>query len=343
MIDLWTYLENTTKPIFLYGTGDGADKILDRLEKRNIKVSGVFASDGFVRNREFRGFQVISFNEAIESHGEIIALLCFGTQLSEVIGNIKEIANKCELYAPDVPVIDDGTTFDIEYARENKGKIEAAYNLLADDVSRKTFENIVFFKLTGDINYLFDCEKEKSEAYTLLSLGEKEDYLDLGAYTADTIFEFLGQTNGYNTITAVEPDIKNFKKLSSNTQSLDRITLINAAVGKQSGEVFFSMGKGRGSKSTEKGQIIKQICIDDLLENKKATYIKIDIEGLEQEALLGAEKSLLERPKLNLALYHRNQDVFELVLLINKLNPDYKIYLRHHPYLPAWDTNLYAL
>lgn len=343
MIDLWTYLENTTKPIFLYGTGDGADKILDRLEKKNIKVTGVFASDGFVRSREFRGFQVISFNEVIEKHSEIIALLCFGTQLPDVIGNIKEIAKKCELYAPDVPVIDDGTTFDLEYVRANKEKIETAYNLLADEQSRVTFKDIVFFKLTGDINYLFDCEKEKSEAYNLLSLGEAEDYFDLGAYTGDTIFEFLGQTNGYNTITAVEPDVKNFKKLTNNTQNLDRVTLINAAVGEQSGEVFFSMGKGRGSKSTEKGQIIKQICIDDLLENQSPTYIKIDIEGLEQEALFGASKTLLKRPKLNLALYHRNQDVFSLVLLVKKLNPEYKIYLRHHPYLPAWDTNLYAL
>ncbi len=55
------------------------------------------------------------------------------------------------------------------------------------------------------------------------------------------------------------------------------------------------------------------------------------------------EKTLrLFAPKLNLAAYHRFEDIFRLPLLIKKLNPDYQIYLRHHPYIPAWDTNLYC-
>ena len=49
------------------------------------------------------------------------------------------------------------------------------------------------------------------------------------------------------------------------------------------------------------------------------------------------------KPKLNFSAYHRFEDIFKLPLLINELNPEYKIYLRHHPYIPAWDTNIYCI
>ena len=55
MKDIWTYLENTEKPIVVYGMGNGADKIIDRLTERNIKVADFFASDGFVRGHCFHG------------------------------------------------------------------------------------------------------------------------------------------------------------------------------------------------------------------------------------------------------------------------------------------------
>lgn len=342
MIDLWTRLATAEKPIFLYGTGDGADKILDRLEKRNIKITGVFASDGFVRNRTFRGFRVMSFGEVLSTYGDIIALLCFGTQLPDVIESIKEIAEKCELYAPDVPVIDDGTTFDISYVIEHKNEIKTAYEMLADEVSKKVFQDVIMFKLTGEIKYLFDCESTKEDAYDILGLSNNEHYLDLGAYTGDTINEFLEHTNGYNSITAVEPDAKNFKKLTLNTENLENITLINAAVAEENGETVFSMKGGRNSKIDKEGKIIKKVCVDGI-STSPPTYIKMDIEGMEEKGLFGAKDTLKNKPKLNIAAYHRNQDIFSIPRLIKELNGDYKIYLRHHPYLPAWDTNFYVL
>ena len=57
---LWDGLSRRECPIWLYGTGNGADKILDVLEARGIPVQGVFASDGFVRSRVFRGMPVRS-------------------------------------------------------------------------------------------------------------------------------------------------------------------------------------------------------------------------------------------------------------------------------------------
>ena len=61
--DLWTYLKQQNRPAVLYGTGDGADKIIAVLEKNGIPVSGIFASPGFVRDRKFHGIQVEPFEK----------------------------------------------------------------------------------------------------------------------------------------------------------------------------------------------------------------------------------------------------------------------------------------
>ena len=60
--DLWEYLADECRPIALYGTGDGADKIISVLERRGLKdlIAAVFASDGFVRDRMFHEYKVIS-------------------------------------------------------------------------------------------------------------------------------------------------------------------------------------------------------------------------------------------------------------------------------------------
>lgn len=343
MTDLWTYLKTAAKPIFLYGTGNGADKILNELENREIPVAGVYASDGFVRDRYFRGFKVTSFEEA-QKCGDIISLVSFGTQLSEVINNIKRVASLSETYAPDVPVVADNQVFDSEYVKSHREELERAYLLLADDFSKKVFKNIVLYKLTGRIDYLFECESEKSEAYKLLNLGKSEIYIDLGAYNGDTVLEFVKNTGGYKKIIAAEPDKKNFRKLSVNTENLKNIEIYNKAVCGYSGEIAFEACGGRNSAVSNAGDTVLSFSIDDLLAGNPATYIKMDIEGQEKSAISGAEKTIKAfKPKLSVAAYHKNEDLFALPLLLNSFNPEYRIYLRHHPYIPAWDTNYYLV
>jgi hypothetical protein len=64
MIDLWQRLKGEARPVYLYGMGNGAEKILDECIRQGIEVKGVFASDGFVRHQLFRGFTVESYSEA---------------------------------------------------------------------------------------------------------------------------------------------------------------------------------------------------------------------------------------------------------------------------------------
>ena len=100
---------------------------------------------------------------------------------------------------------------------------------------------------------------------------------------------------------------------------------------------------GRNSAIASKGVPTRVAAVDSLLGGVQAGYVKADVEGAERETLLGRKRTLRSKPKLNFAAYHRTEDIFSLPLLIAELNPEYRIFLRHHPYIPAWDTNIYAI
>ena len=75
--------------------------------------------------------------------------------------------------------------------------------------------------------------------------------------------------------------------------------------------------------------------------------VKFDVEGVEKEALAGAKEHLApdrdgSLPKLLVAAYHHDEDLFTLPLLLWKLQPRYRIYLRKHPYVPDWELNIFA-
>ena len=338
--DLWQHLKEAKKPIFLYGMGKGAESIYAELTHREISVAGMFASDGFVRGHSFLGFPVQSYSEVKEQYGDIIVLLCFGSSLPDVIANIRRIAGEQELYAPDVPVYGDGI-FDLAYVRQHKAELEAVYNALADDLSRQAFRNIVFYRLTGKIDYLFDCESPVSEGYELLALGKEEVYVDLGAYRGETVTEFL-EFAGAKKILAVEPDEKTFLKLQNNLSSIPEATPLHLAIHDKTEEVFFSMRGGRNSSvgAGKKGKWIRGDCLDHIAPD--ATYIKMDVEGEEFSAINGGKELIREhKPKMRISCYHRTEDIFALPLRVLALRSDYKVYLRHHPYLPYWDTEFY--
>lgn len=339
---MWDYLKGSDRPIVIYGMGNGADKIIDTLALYGVTPVGVFASDDFVRGQSFRGFTVQKYSDLKEQYPDMIVLLSFGTQRDEVLANVKRIAAETEVLAPDVPVYGGGL-FTRGYAREHRAELEQVYNMLADDFSKKVFENAIMYRITGKIDYLFETETCALEAYeNILKLGKTEVYCDLGAYNGDTITEFLDVTGGYQKIYAFEPDRKNFKKLDKLYGKKENIFLFNCASADKSGEIGFLTNGGRHSVVSDKGDKIPSMSLDDALEGLRATYIKFDVEGMEESAILGAKQTILKyKPKMLVSAYHKTDDYFRLPLMINEIRDDYKIYMRHYKYLPAWDTQFY--
>ena len=340
----WEFLKNTPLPIAVYGTGNGADMVFDEFGRLDITVSYVVASDGFVRNRTFHGFQVKGISALENEIGDFVIALAFASPRTEVIENIKTLSLCHKVVMPSVPVYGDDV-FNKNFLKKHFDEIELAYSYLADEQSKKVFENIIKFQITGDLNYCFDCETTKDEAFNILNLSKNESFLDLGAYRGDTIKEFLHYSKGYEKIVAVEPDKKTFKKLQMYCENLKNCTTLNNAVWNESKTLFFQVNKGRGSSAKDTGETIESITVDELAkEYGKYTYINIDVEGAEKEMLQGAKNTLQQyKPKLCMAGYHKSEDIFALVNQVSEINGNYKIYLRHHPHISFWDTNIYCI
>ncbi|MBQ5333435.1 MAG: FkbM family methyltransferase [Oscillospiraceae bacterium] len=341
----WDYLRKTDLPIFIYGMGDGAEKILRVFEKYGITAAGFFASDEFVRGHYFKGHLVHSLSQIEKLIEDFVIVLAFGAGYESLYRRISEMAERHILLAPDVPVVGEGL-FTYEYCLENAEKIQKVYDLLADEKSKQTYADIINFRISGKIDYLHRCTVPKSDIWQdIIKLTDHERYIDMGAYNGDTVLEFNELTKGrYEHIYAVEPDSRNFRKLTKAADGMGNIALENAAAWNDNTELTFSDRSGRNSKLTDgsgvKLKTVGGITGDRLCHN--ATLIKMDVEGAEYEALEGCKDSLKAGSRLICALYHRNGDIFELPLKVHEINPELKLYIRHLLYIPAWETNLYC-
>ena len=75
---------------------------------------------------------------------------------------------------------------------------------------------------------------------------------------------------------------------------------------------------------------IEVVRIDDDI-SEAITFIKMDIEGGEQDALRGCQRQIQENhPHLAICTYHGNEDIYAIPRLIDEIAPGYKFYMRHH-------------
>ncbi len=344
---LWEVLLKETRPIVLYGMGDGALKILAACRQYGIPVSGIFTSEEFYRRKTFEGFPVERLRDLEERYEDFVILLAFGVEDDSMLDRIREIAAKHTLYAPDVPLFGEGL-FTPDYVRKHLSEIQNAYALLADDRSRTVFAALVNYKLSGKISYLEKVTSTRTaDISEILRLGDRESYLDVGAFSGDTVREFLEQVEDFVAIYAVEPAPKNLEKLNRFLREHPylAVEVFPVATGSVNEEMLLTAKGGRNAARGEKGRIPVPVRrLDDLLGDKKVTYLKMDVEGMERETILGAVRLLqTHHPKLSIACYHRNEDLFDLLLLLHEMVPEYRFFFRRHPYLPAWETILYVV
>lgn len=340
--NVWDALKQAPCPLVLYGMGNGADQILDTLDQMGVSVRAVFASDAFVRGQSFRGFPVRTYRQICEEFPEFWIVLAFAVHDPPTLQHIREINREHPVFFPTIPVAGRGL-FTKEFVREHEAQFDQVFSLLADEPSRHAYCNVLRFKVSGKIEYLFSCMSEKKEVYeNILRLGHQETIVDLGAYDGDTIREFLAACDGcYQQLYAFEPDSKNYQKLLRNTAQIPRLQAWNLGAWSSKATLSFQRCAGRNSRLGT-GEVQVEVDSVDHLVPGPVTLLKMDIEGSESQALEGAKQTILrDLPKLYLCAYHRNEDLFSLPLQVHSYVLDYQFFFRQHPYLPAWESNFY--
>lgn len=237
------------------------------------------------------------------------------------------------------------------YFKENKNRVEAVMNLLADDKSRAVLGGVLEYRMhKTPITKELYSENDQYFVEGVIDFADGEIFVDGGAYTGDTIQQFIDtarkKRKKIHRIVSFEPDDENWKILTKFYGKRKRIKLIKKGLSDGSKTLFFA-SKDAGAKivdSVEEADTqIEVIDIDSVPECHDATWIKMDIEGAEWDAIHGAKETIIRNhPKLTICIYHSDEDMLRLAEYIHDLVPEYKLYVRHHSKREV-ETVLYAV
>lgn len=185
-----------------------------------------------------------------------------------------------------------------------------------------------------------------AQYFDVFEPDENEIFVDVGAYNGDTVKDFMEWTNGnYKKIYSLEPMESLFESIEKRcrTEKWENTILSNTAAWNRSEKLCF-LDDDSASRAVE-GKTAIEVqgeTIDHIVGDEKVTFIKMDVEGSELEALEGAKNTIQRnRPKLAISIYHKCEDIIDLPLKILELVPEYHFYLRHYS-TNMWKTVLYA-
>jgi FkbM family methyltransferase len=233
---------------------------------------------------------------------------------------------------------------------QQKTEVRKAACLWADEYSCLEYLSHVKWRALGDLGALH-CPVA-DESYFLDSLyrvKDQEVFVDCGAYTGDTAQQVIHRNAAFAKIVAIEADPRNFGLLTKWISTLDapvasRIRTLNVAVGARSGRMHFRASGDEGACLAPDGNVfVECVPLDDLLTDAPPTFIKMDIEGAELDALKGARRTIqTNRPILSICVYHKQDDLWRIPLFIHTLAEDYRLLLRPHD-VDGWQLVCYAV
>jgi FkbM family methyltransferase len=225
--------------------------------------------------------------------------------------------------------------------------LSAALALWQDEASKELYRAIVNFRCTHDYSALPARSSEPQYFDATVPPINVGRFIDCGAYDGDSLAALQRKNGAVEAIAAFEPDLDNFRRLStivSQSTGAGQAVLFPCGVWSKTTQLYFSAGKGGGSGISESGgTMIQCVALDEVLSDFRPTYIKMDIEGAEYEALLGAEQMIRNsRPALAVCLYHKPGHLWQIPLLIRSWDLGYSFYLRGYEY-SGFDLVMYAI
>lgn len=348
------------KNVFCYGAGAKGMQTVKLLRKYYDIVPTAFI-DG---NEEKWGktcaeIPVVSYGEVKEKYDEYCILVtCVYHNAKEIVGMLHAAGERNPVFQVCNPYKAEIKLLTVEEIKKDEEQLEITYEALEDDKSREIFTAFLYWKMTGDMMRLAQhMEGDWMEVFgcDLLPACEDYVYVDVGAYTGDTIVRFLSFCKGrYERIIAYEPDEANYSECLNLIRNgrLEKIETVKMGLWSRKEEKkFFTVGRNSVYESsnmfggvqdiisTERvkeidGDSSVEIMMVDTLDNQlkgiggKMIW-KIDALASEVPILYGAEKSIRTLKPIIIMEYGTHSEYMaETIPYLKKLNPEYKFYLR---------------
>ena len=169
--------------------------------------------------------------------------------------------------------------------------------------------------------------------HSFFSPVPNEIYIDGGVFDCGSIKHFIKFAGEYNKIYGFEPSSTAYSQCLQiiKSDNLMRIEMINKGLWSEETTLRFN-DTGNGNARIDNGGTdkIAVSTIDKSVGTDCITFIKMDIEGAELEALKGAKETILHnKPRLAICVYHKPEDILEIPLYLSEIVPEYKFWLRH--------------
>lgn len=343
---------NSSLPVILYGAGAGVQWFVKLLGKYNIPINCIIDKKISKAQEEFfDGIKIRNIDEVLIENEEAICVIAAPKYRREISADIRIRKPLYHIFAfdPLLQVMHEVTYEERkEYYSQHKTELEEFWEVLEDDFSKKTLEQVLKGAVTSDCNYYPEISNDSQYFPDIMSnaLSEEEVFVDIGAFTGDSLEEFVKVTNNiFDKCYAFEPDSDNYAILQTAYQEDSRIVIHKKGLGNENTIMYFRSDAESSSVVEENTATtkIEVTRLDEVIKDR-VTLIKMDIEGMEMEALKGGEELIKRyKPKLAICVYHKMSDLVEIPKYIQSLNLRYKLYLRHYWDCTGTDTVLFAI
>ena len=221
--------------------------------------------------------------------------------------------------------------------------------ILEDAQSKLVLREMLLAKITMDTTHIEKAFLPQMLYFDSEIWGElgNEVYVDCGAYEGDSILKFISACPWYKKIFAFEaiPEIMIRCKKMLEDYSDNSIEFVQKAVDRCSRKLLFDAGNMMGESCVSaEGTVQVESMPLDLLCLEDISFIKMDIEGSELDAIMGAQHIISHNtPKMAICVYHKADDFWKIPRAILKINPNYTFKLRQHDYEVYSETVLYCI
>lgn len=331
------------KPLILYGVGTIGSSVAQVLKQSQIEVT-CFCDKNKTGREKISGLSIISPQQLIEQYHDANVIVCSENYKNEIIRDLTQLdVHLSRIHTRDKLHLNEMTYQDFLSHVEG---YRWTFDFLEDDKSKQVLlERIKCYLTATPItssraeNQYFDPE--------IITLCSQEIFVDGGMYIGDTAQAFFRFSNRqYKHYYGFEPDKANFFAAKECLCGQAGLTLEPKGLWSRSTRLSFNGSLASSSKLEEnaEGDFVEVIALDSFFRDKQPpTFIKMDIEGAELEALKGAEQLICgHKPKLAICVYHKREDIYTIPKLLKSFRDDYKFYLRHYSDT-IYETVLYAV
>ena len=338
--------------VCIWGTGVAGQMIFTAAKKRNLHIdSFVDGTETYIANQQFMGIPVTCPNQ-IPAGALIIIAADYKYRIHERIE--KQFGNSYCYVDPHMfrKHTIDTKTLVMETLSSNREEIDYIYNRLCNERSKQTLRNVLIHRAVHRIDLLQSIIDRNQYFGNDIIPSVNGCFVDCGAYTGDTLKAFLSQIIGDYKYYAFEPEDNNYHALQAFIEKYNLQNVHLYPIGLWDKRTSLQWLKNEPNDSLAWGlnecidgslSSVQADSLDHVLKNRKADFIKMDIEGAELKALEGAKDCIKQwKPKMAISAYHELNHLWKVPEKMLELNPDINLFYLHHSWNVA-DTVCYGV